>query len=140
MIQELSKLASSLGLIFAALAIGASWVAAIASPNCSFDKLDGTRADRHVRELLYLTSTPIAGMMLASGACFLLATDWAAGATALLAAFGFYSNRWMLAPKTGKAPHGSRTSRKDQRAVSVSLSLIFMLVAVVAAILGIVGI
>jgi hypothetical protein len=140
MIQDISRLATHLGLIFSALAIGASWVAAIASPNCSFDKLDGTRADRHVRELLHATSTPIAGMMLASGACFLLATSWAAGATALLAAFGFYSNRWMLAPKTGKAPRGSKTSHKDQRAVSVSLSLMFMLVAVVAGVLGIIGI
>jgi hypothetical protein len=34
----------------------------------------------------------------------------------------------------------SRTSRKGQRAVSVSLSLIFMLVAIIAAILGMVGI
>lgn len=140
MIQELAKLATYMGLIFSALAIGASWVVTIASPNCSFDELDGSRADRHVRELLHATSTPIAGMMLASGACFLLATSWAAGITALLAAFGFYSNRWMLAPKTGKAPPGSRTSRKGQRAVSVSLSLIFMLVAVIAAILGMVGI
>ena len=86
------------------------------------------------------TSVPIAGMMLAAGACFLLATHWAAGVTALLAAFGFYSNHWMLAPKTGKAPKGTRTSRKGQRAVSVSLSLIFMLVAIIAAILGMVGI
>ena len=140
MFQNLAALASNLGLIFSALAIGSSWVAAIAAPNCSFEELDGSRADRHVRELLHATSTPIAGMMLAAGACFLLATLWAAGATALLAAFGFYSNRWMLAPKTGKAPHGSRTSRKGQRAVSVSLSLMFMLVAIVAAVLGMVGI
>jgi len=139
MFQNLASIASNLGLIFCALAVGASWVTAIAAPNCSFEELDGSRADRHVRELLYATSTPIAGMMLAAGACFLLATHWGAGATAMLAAFGFYSNRWMLAPKTGKAPKGTRTSRKGQRAVSVSLSLIFMLVAVIAAILGMIG-
>lgn len=139
MFQNLAAIASNLGLIFCALAVGASWVAAIAAPNCSFEELDGSRADRHVRELLYTTSTPIAGMMLAAGACFLLAAHWGAGATAMLAAFGFYSNRWMLAPKTGKAPKGTRTSRKGQRAVSVSLSLIFMLVAVIAAILGMIG-
>ncbi|WP_162173284.1 hypothetical protein [Hyphomonas pacifica] len=122
------------------MAIGASWVAAIASPNCSYDKLDGSRADRHVRELLHMTSTPIAGMMLASGALFLLSSSWAAGVTALLAAFGFFSNRWMLAPKTGKNPKGVRTSRKGQRAVSVSLSLMFTLIAIIAAILAMVGI
>ena len=61
-------------------------------------------------------------------------------ATAMLAAFGFYSTRLMLAPKVGKTPHGAKTSRKGQRAVSVSLSLMFMLVAVVAAILGVIGV
>ncbi|MCA8900985.1 MAG: hypothetical protein KDA53_07005 [Hyphomonas sp.] len=140
MLQNLTALASQLGLIFCALAIGASWVAAIAAPNCSFEELDGSRADRHVRELLNQTAIPIAGMMLAAGALFLLATSWAAGGTAFLAAFGFYATRMMLAPKQGKAPPGHKTSRKGQRAVSVSLSLMFMVVAVIAAILGMVGI
>ena len=140
MFQGLAAITTSLGLVFSAMAIGASWVAAIASPNCSFDKLDGSRADRHVRELLHQTSTPIAGMMLASGAFFLLATSWAAGITALLAAFGFFSNRWMLAPKTGKNPKGVKTSRKSQRQVSVSFSLIFTLIAIVSASLGVIGI
>jgi hypothetical protein len=36
-----------------ALAIGASWVAAVVSPNLSFDKLTGARADGHVRELIH---------------------------------------------------------------------------------------
>ena len=138
MLQGISATATHLGLLFGAMAIGASWVAAIASPNCSFDKLDGSRADRHVRELLLQTSTPIAGMMLASGAFYLLATSWAAAITALLAAFGFFSNRWMLAP--GKKTKGVRTSRKDQRAVSVSFSLMFALVAIVSAVLGMVRI
>ena len=88
MFQNLAALAANFGLIFSALAIGSSWVATIAAPNCSFEELDGSRADRHVRELLHATSVPIAGMMLAAGACFLLATHWAAGVTALLAAFG----------------------------------------------------
>ncbi|MAN45155.1 MAG: hypothetical protein GYB49_12460 [Alphaproteobacteria bacterium] len=140
MLQGFAATSTHLGLICCAMAIGASWVAAIASPNCSYDKLDGSRADRHVRELLHMTSTPIAGMMLASGSLFLLSSSWAAGVTALLAAFGFFSNRWMLAPKTGKNPKGVRTSRKGQRAVSVSLSLMFTLIAIIAAILAMVGI
>lgn len=140
MLQNLAALASQLGLIFCALAIGSSWVASIASPNCSFDKLDGSRADRHVRELLRQTALPIAGLMLAAGAFFLLAASWAAGGTAFLAAFGFYSTRLMLAPKKGKLPPGHKSSPKSQRAVSVSLSLMFMAIAVIAAILGMVGI
>ena len=78
MFEGISTTATDLGLLCGAMAIGSSWVAAIASPNCSFDKLDGSRADRHVRELLLQTSTPIAGMMLASAAFYLLATSWAA--------------------------------------------------------------
>lgn len=138
MFQGIAAISTSLGLIAVAMAIGASWVSTIASPNCSYDKLDGSRADRHVRELLLQTSTPIAGMMLAAGALFLLASSWAAGITALLAAFGFFSNRWML--MSGKKVKGVRTSRKDQRAFSVSFSLIYTLIAIVAAILGVIGI
>ena len=138
MFEGISTTATHLGLLAGAMAVGASWVAAIASPNCSFDKLDGSRADRHVRALLLQTSTPIAGMMLASGAFFLLASSWAAAVTALLAAFGFFSNRWMLTP--GKKQKGERTSRKGQRAISVSLSLMFTLVAIVSVVLGMIRI
>ena len=138
MIAEIQHYAGGLGVAASAMAIGAGWVVTIASPNCSFDKLDGSRADRHVRELLLQTSTPIAGMMLASGAFFLLASSWAAAVTALLAAFGFFSNRWMLTP--GKKQKGERTSRKGQRAISVSLSLMFTLVAIVSVVLGMIRI
>lgn len=140
MFQNVSELASSLGLISCATAIGAAWVAAIASPNCSFDELDGSRADRHVRELLRQTSAPMAAMMLAAAALFALATSWAAAGTSLVTAFGFFSNRWMLAPRNGKKPKGVRTSRKSQRAMSVSFSLVFTLAAVIAALLGVIGV
>ncbi|KCZ90078.1 hypothetical protein [Hyphomonas johnsonii] len=139
MVQEIQNYAGGLGVAASAMAIGAAWVVTIASPNCSYDKLDGSRADGHVRELLHQTAIPIACMMLAAGALFALATSWVACATALLAAFGFYATRMMLAPKVGKNPKGVRTRRKDQRAVSVSLSLMFTLIAVIAAILGLIG-
>ena len=45
----LQSVLNNLALMACALAIGASWVAAIVSPNCSFDKLTGARADGHVR-------------------------------------------------------------------------------------------
>ncbi|MEQ9436225.1 hypothetical protein [Hyphomonas sp.] len=140
MITEIQQYAGGLGVAASAMAIGAGWVVTIASPNCSFDRLDGSRADGHVRELLHQTATPIAAIMLAATALFVLATSWAAAVTAGLAAFGFFSTRLMLAPKEGKNPKGVRTSRKDQRAVSVSLSLMFMLIAVISGILGLIGI
>lgn len=139
MLQNLQTLANGLALITCAMAIGASWVASIASPNCSFDKLTGARADSHVRELLYRTTTPIAGLMLVSGALFVLAASWVAGAIALISAFGFFSTRMMLAPKEGKNPQGVRTRRKEQRGSSVMLSLMFTVAAVGAALLGLFG-
>lgn len=139
MLQSLQTLSNGIALITCAMAIGASWVASIASPNCSFDKLTGARADTHVRELLYRTATPIAGMMLVSGALFLLATSWIAGTVALVASFGFFSTRMMLAPKEGKNPKGVRTRRKEQRGSSVMLSLMFTLAAAAAAVLGLFG-
>ena len=139
MLQSLQTLSNGIALITCAMAIGASWVAAIASPKCSFDKLTGARADTHVRELLYRTATPIAGMMLISGALFLVATSWIAGAVALVSSFGFFSTRMMLAPKEGKTPKGVRTRRKEQRGSSVLLSLMFTLAAAAAAVLGLFG-
>jgi amino acid permease len=140
MLGQLSPFVNAIALICAAMAIGASWVATIASPNCSFDKLDGSRADRHVRELLYQTAIPIAGMMLAAAALFVLAGSYIAGATAAIAAFGFYSTRMMLAPKQGRNPRGVRTQRKDQRGTSVILSLMFTIVAIISALLGAFGV
>lgn len=139
MLQDLQSLSNGIALITCAMAIGGSWVASIASPNCAFDKLTGARADTHVRELLYRTATPIAGMMLVSGALFLVATSWIAGTIALISSFGFFSTRLMLAPKEGKNPKGVRTRRKEQRGSSVMLSLMFTLAAIAAATLGLFG-
>jgi hypothetical protein len=136
MLEHLKSLSNSAGLIACAAAVGASWVAAIASPNCSFDKLTGARADTHVRELLYRTSMPIAALMLISGALFVFATSWVAGSVALVSCFGFFSTRMMLAPKTGRNPRGVRTQRKDQRGYAVMLSLIFTVSAAISALLG----
>lgn len=140
MFENLQTLFNNLGLITSALAIGASWVASIVSPNCSFDKLTGARADGHVRELIHRTSPQLGFLMAVSGILFLLAASWIAGIVAIVAAFGFYATRMMLSPKEGKNAPGVRTRRKEQRGMSVSLSLIFTIAAVTAAILGLFGV
>lgn len=137
MFESLQIYANFIGVGLAAMSVGASWVSAIASPNCSYDKLDGSRADRHVRELIYSTALGISGMLLGSGMLFLLGTSWIAAVTALMAAFGFYATRMMLAPKAGKNKRGVKTSRKKQRAYSVSFSLVFTVVAFAAMVLGV---
>lgn len=139
MLQTLQTLSGGVALIFCAMTIGASWVASVVSPNCSFDKLTGARADTHVRELLYRTATPLSGMMLVAAALFLLATSWVSAVVALISSFGFFATRMMLAPKEGKNPKGVRTRRKEQRGSSVMLSLMFTAAAVIAAVLGLFG-
>ena len=123
------------------LAVGAAWIVAIVAPNTSYDRLDATRADKHVRGLLKSASDPISVILLVAGAMAILGGALVAGITALLAAFGFFSNRWTLASyKRGETPPDANEKRKAQRAIAVSLTLVFALVAAVAAALAVFGI
>lgn len=123
------------------LAVGAAWIVAIAAPNISYDRLDASRADKHVRELLRASSDPIAVILLVAGGLAILGGALVAGITSFLAAFGFFTNRWTLANyKRGETPPDANEKRKAQRAIAVSLTLIFSLVAAVAAILALFGI
>lgn len=139
MLETLKPLLNTLALMTCALAIGAAWVAAIVSPNLSFDKLTGARADGHVRELIHRTCPQLGFLMVVAGALFLFAGSLIAGIIALVAAFGFYATRMMLAPKQGKNAPGERTRRKEQRGTSVALFLTFTAAAIIAAILGLIG-
>lgn len=139
MFEALQPSLNSLGLIFCAFAIGASWVASIVSPNCSFDKLTGARADGHVRELIHRTSPQLGFLSAVAGAFFLFAGSLIAGIVSLVAAFGFYATRMMLAPKEGKNAPGVRTRRKEQRGTSVALSLTFTGATLIAMVLGLFG-
>lgn len=139
MFDNLSTFSAMIGVLLNGIALGAAWIVTVASPNCSFDRLDGSRADGYVRALLKNTSTPISGLLLGAAAFGVLGGTYAAAACSLLAAFGFFSNHWMLASR-GKVPKGVRTSRKGQRVMAVSLSLVFSLVILVAGVLGVFGI
>jgi len=138
--ENLQLLLNNLGLMTSALAVGASWVAAIVSPNCSFDKLTGARADGHVRELIHRTSPQLGFLTAVAGAFFLFGGSLIAGIVSLVAAFGFYATRMMLSPKEGKNAPGVRTKRKEQRGTSVALILMFTAAALIAAVLGLFGV
>ncbi len=137
--ESLAFLLNNLGLMATALVLGASWVAAIVSPNCSFDKLTGARADNHVRELIHRTSPQAGFMMVVAGGLLIGGGSLIAGIVALVSAFGFYATRMMLAPKEGKNAPGVRTKRKEQRGASVSLFLMFTVAAFAAGVLGLIG-
>ncbi|MEM1105458.1 MAG: hypothetical protein AAGH87_03635 [Pseudomonadota bacterium] len=141
MFETLQTAATGLAVLTSALATGAAWIACVAAPNCSFDRLDYSRADGHVRQLLSETSRLIAVVLLA--ACALAAIGGAYGAATLsgLAAAGFLTNTWTLSPrKRSGAPPGARQKKKSQRIVAVSLSLMFTAVAAIASVLAVFGI
>jgi len=141
MFNWFAAFAGELGALFAGVAAGMAWVACVIAPNVSHDRLDASRADGHIRQLILSVSTVTSGLLLAATAFSVLAFNFGAGICAGLAAFGFFTNRWTLAPKKkGEAPPGVRQSRKTRRTVAVSFSLMFTLVAVAAAVLGTFGI
>ncbi len=138
MLDAIQSVSGGIAAVLIGMATGAAWIAAIVAPNCSYDRLDASRADGHVRQLLVNASTPVSGMLLAGMAFSVLAGSFGAATLSLLAATGFFSNRWTLAPrKKGNRPPGTRTSKKSQRIVAVSLTLIFTMVALVAATLAV---
>ena len=142
MFTSLSEFASDIAIALLGIAAGAGWIVVILSPNSSYDGNDSTaRADTQIKRLLKDSTIPIALLLLAAGALCILGRSWIAGATAFLAAFGFYSNRWTLAPKQrGSTPPGVRTKRKEQQKLAMGFSLVFLLIAAIALVLAILGI
>ena len=128
-----------LSIVLFGFSCGCAWIAAIVGPNTSFDRLDYSRADGHVRLLLINASNHIAFALLAAAALSFLAGAVGAGVVGALAALGFFSNRWTLARRTKeeRAPKGVRAREKTKRVVAVSLTLIFTLVAAIATALAV---
>lgn len=138
MFDMIQSIAGGLTVLLASLATGAAWIVTMAAPNCSFDRLDYSRADGHVRQLMVDTSAPIAAVLLAAAAMGVLAGAYGSAVLSVLAAIGFFTNRWTLAPKKkGEAPPGVRQRKKSQRIVAVGFSLMFAAVALVAAVLAV---
>lgn len=142
MFSYLSQFAGDIGIALLGIAVGAGWIVVILSPNSSYDGNDSTaRADTQIKRMLKDSCLPIALMLIAGGALCILGQSYIAGATSFLAAFGFYSNRWTLAPKKrGSTPPGVKTRRKEQQKLAMGFSLVFLLIAVVALVLSVLGI
>ena len=137
MLTDLQDLFTSLAALLCGFAVGGAWVGVIVVPNASFDQLDESSADQHVRAVLKNSSTPIAGALLAATAFAVLGGAFGAGAVSALAAFGFFSNRWTLAPhKSSERPSNAGHPQKRQRMLAVALSLSFGLAATAAAIMA----
>lgn len=137
MLDGLQDTLITLAALLCGIGAGGSWIGLVVVPNESFDHMDYTRADRHVREVIKTGSTFIAGALLLAAAFAALGGAFAASGVAALSAFGFFTNRWTLAPrKPRSAPPGARQKKKSQRIVAVALSLMFGLAAFAAGILA----
>ncbi len=141
MLSALQSVAGALAAVVAGIAAGGAWVASVAAPNCSFDRLDYSRADGHVRQLLRDIAPQLAALLLAAAALSVLAGAFGAAVLSGLSAVGFFTNRWTLAPRDrSRVPPGVRQRKKSQRVVAVGFSLMFTGVAMVAAVLAAFGV
>ena len=137
MFAELQNILTNLAAMLCGFATGAAWLGVIVVPKESFDHMDYTRADRHVREILKSGSTFIAGSLLLASAFAVLGGAFGSGAVSALAAFGFFTNRWTLSKRAKpSAPPGTRQRKKSQRIVAVALSLMFGLTALAAGLMA----
>lgn len=140
MLEAIRNFGQSGSILLLGLSIGAAWIVTIVAPNTSYDNLKEADADKHVRELLKAASDPIAVLLLVAAGLAILGGGLISGLAALIAAFGFFSNRWTLAqaPKRS-ADEGEKRVGKTRRILAVSLTLVFSLVALAAAIIAVLG-
>ena len=140
MLEAIRNFGQSGSILLLGLSIGAAWIVTIAAPNASYDNLKEADADKHVRELLKATSDPIAVLLLVAAGLAILGGGLISGLAALIAAFGFFSNRWTRAqtPKRS-ADEGEKRVGKTRRILAVSLTLVFSLVALAAAVIAVFG-
>lgn len=117
------------------LGAGGAWIAAIASPNTSYDKLDPARADTHIRALLRTASAQFAVVLLLAAALAALITYYMSALFAVIAAIGFISNRLILSRRSTEGR--VRDRRQARRVIAVGLTLVFMLAILIAMIFAV---
>lgn len=121
-------------------AAASGWTGAVIVANSAFDGLDHGRADRMLRKVLAATAGFQAALLgIATGAA-LLSNARASAIVAGVAALGFLSNVWTLAPRRDRAPEGLRKKNSTQRVVAVALTLVMTITALTAAIMAAFGV
>ena len=141
MLDAIRSFGQNGAILLLGLSAGAAWVIAIAAPNTSYDHLKDKDADEHVRELIKAASDPIAVLLLVAGGLAILGGILVSGIAALIAAFGFFINRWTLARASTKSKDpGEQNAGKTRRILAVSSTLVFSLVAAAAAVLAVFGV
>jgi hypothetical protein len=126
--------------MFAGGAAASGWTSAVIVANTAFDGLDHGRADRMLRKVIAATAGFQAALLGVAAGCALLSGATAAGIVAIVAALGFLSNVWTLAPRRDRAPDGLRKKNSTMRVVAVALTLTVTFVALAAGVMAIIGI
>jgi hypothetical protein len=137
---DLASILHAVAAMFAGAAAASGWTAAVIVANTAFDGLDHGRADRMLRKVIVATAGFQAALLGMAAGAALLSGARASGIIAAVAALGFLSNVWTLAPRRDKAPEGLHKKNSTMRMVAVALTLIVTLVAAAAAVMAALGI
>ncbi|MEZ5937959.1 MAG: hypothetical protein R3C52_07040 [Hyphomonadaceae bacterium] len=130
----------ALSAMFAGGAAASGWTVAVIVANSAFEGLDAGRADRTLRRMLVASATFQASLLGVAAALAVIKGANGAAIMSVVAALGFLSNIWTLAPRREKALPGARKRLKTGRMVAVALTLMVTLVAAIGAILAAFGI
>jgi hypothetical protein len=137
---DLDPLFHAFSALFAGGAAASGWTASVIVANTSFDGLDHGRADRHLRQVLVASAGFQAALLGIAAGFAVMSGAVSAFITAGLAALGFLSNVWTLAPRRDKTPDGLKKRNSTRRMVAVALTLMMTAVALTAAVLAAFGV
>lgn len=137
---DLALLLTAAATFFAGGAAASSWTAAVIVANTAFDSLDAGRADRHLKRVIAATASFQTILMALSAGFALLSGAMAAAIVGGVAALGYLSNIWTLAPRREKTVPGARKRTTTQRIVAVALTLLVTAVALTSAVLVVLGV
>jgi hypothetical protein len=137
---ELSVILQAVAAMFAGGAAASGWTAAVIVANTAFDGLDHGRADRMLRKVLVSAAGFQAALLGIAAGAALFAGATIAGIIAAVAALGFLSNIWTLAPRRDRAPEGLKKKNSTMRVVAVALTLMVTITALTAGIFAVLGV
>lgn len=137
---DLALLLAAGAALFSGGAAASGWTAAVIVANSAFDGLDAGRADRHLRRVIAATASFQAMLIAISAGFAVMSGAMAAFIVGLLAALGFLSNIWTLAPRREKTVPGANKRTKTQRVVAVALTLMVTALALISGVLAVFGI
>ena len=137
MLETFRTMSAEISVLLIGLATGITFTTTIVAPNVSFDRLDGQRANGHVRSLIRSGSSIAATIYVICACLFLIGGAYGAASLSTLAAFGFFTNLWTLAPSKRVKGVSVSGREKSKRVIAISMSIMFMFVGLIAGIIGI---